>query len=1177
MDKMHNVGTIIQQFLQVANSNPQRTAIVYKKQESWQSLTYAQLLDEAKRVASRLDQLGVKEGDAVVLPSLRCASLCGSLLGILWIGGHYVFIDPNYPEELQEFIRQDAGARFGLYEGETPSLKCSGLTWQKLPLESSITRVPHSRDNAGLPAYIMYTSGSTGKPKGVVVPHRGVTRLVVNTDYVAFDEAQVFLQLSALSFDASTFEIWGALLNGGTCVLHPENGLITPAVIQDTIETQGVTTLWLTSSLYNAIITEHADALKPIKQLLTGGEALSVSHIRMGLEKLPNTRLFNGYGPTENTTFTTIYPIPPTLSEETRRIPIGYPIRGTICELFDDQLKPIRESGKEGELIVFGDGVALGYLNRPDLTAERFIYVDCSDGQRRLGYRTGDMVLRNDNGCYDFLRRKDKQVKIDGHRIEPGEIELCLNQLEQIIEARVVVKTGPRGQKRLAAYYVGQGKTDTGTLRSAIAETLPDFMIPHFFIAMPALPKNQNGKLDEAKLPDPFTSPPVSENSGNPVAECWFEILGRKVGLNDNFLDAGGTSLEALQLTQLLATRFSRELGSTFVFEYSTINSQSIYFRQEQSVPGKKFSCTAPSANNHMIAVVGMACRLPGANNVDEYWQNLLAGKESIHFFNKMELDSAIDPLEIAHKDYVSAKGIIENYDQFDAAFFGISPLEAKIMGPQQRIMLQLAWHALEDAGLARDEQDMRIGVFAGMNWARYFQQYVLNNKEIKETFGLFNASLANESDFLCSRISHRLNLKGPSINIFTACSTGLVAIAQACANIESGDCEAALAGGVSVATPVKSGYVYQEGSMLSRDGHCRPFDAKASGTTFNDGAGFVVLKRLDLAQRDRDTIHAVIKGYAVNNDGKNKASFTAPSVQGQVQVYDAALAKAGIPPESVGFIETHGTATPLGDPIEVKALAESYSLTSPEDIASCAIGSVKSNIGHTIHAAGVAGFIKTVKAVESGKIPATLHFTHPHPNLELDKTPFFVNNEVSAWRKRLPRRAAISALGVGGTNAHVIIEQYIDTDGVNEQAAEPKPPHPSLPLFLSAKDKKSLDLLIDDYQKFFASQAGDASITDASYTTLYHRRHFQYRAALSCSNAGDAAQQLHNRKTITFGALRGESASKIGFMFSGQGSQRKFMGQWLYQHDDQFRRLFDDGCEIIQSQQGVNLKDYTL
>lgn len=1166
--------TIIHHFLQAAERNSSRVAVVYKEQSGWQSITYAQLLEEAKAVASCLAQSGVNKGDAVMLPSSRCGSLCGSLLGILWVGGHYVFLDPNYPEDRQRFICKDVGAGFGVHEGEQAPLNSAGINWIKLPVGSRTGKVPPSIDDAELPAYIMYTSGSTGKPKGVVVPHRGVTRLVTNTNYVSFDTAQVFLQLSALSFDASTFEIWGALLNGGTCVLHPENDIISPAAIQDTIATQGVTTLWLTSSLYNTIISEHAEILTPIKQLLTGGEALSVPHIRMGLEQLPHTRLFNGYGPTENTTFTTIYPIPRILPAETRRIPIGYPVQGTICEIYDDQLKPIPEDAKEGELIVFGEGVALCYLGRADLTAERFIEVKCSDGKQRRGYRTGDIVIRNDNGSYDFLRRKDKQVKIDGHRIEPGEIELFLNQMEQIVEARVVVKTGPRGQKRLAAYYVCADETNSRTLRSLLAQKIPVFMIPHFFVAMPELPINQNGKLDESKLPDPFTGTPDSGNSGNIVAECWFQILGRKMDLDENFLDAGGTSLEALQLTQLLAKRFHQELGSTFVFEYSTINSQSLFFRQDQSAPVTQVSYSAASAVKQKIAVVGMACRLPGADNVDEYWQNLLEGKESISFFSGNDLAADIDPAEAAHKDYVFAKGIIENCDHFDAAFFGISPLEAKIMDPQQRVMLQLAWHALEDAGLTSEDQSLRIGVFAGMNWARYFQQYVLNSREVKETFGLFNASLANESDFLCSRISHKLNLKGPSINVFTACSTGLVAIAQACANIESGDCEAALAGGVSISTPVKSGYMYQEGSMLSRDGHCRPFDADASGTTFNDGAGFVVLKRLDLAERDGDIIHAVIKGYAVNNDGKNKASFTAPSVRGQVEVYKAALAKAGVNPESIGFIETHGTATPLGDPIEVKALAESYFLSAQNKKGSCAIGSVKSNIGHTIHAAGIAGFIKTVKAVESGKIPATLHFTAPNPKLELEKTPFFVNNEVSSWRKDLPRRAAISSLGVGGTNAHIIIEQYKNNEATEASQLKPKTPHPGYPVFLSAKDKKSLDQLAHDYLKYFTAKPKDDSLINVSYTSLYHRRHFQYRAAFSGSTAGDALQQLENRKIITYGTSPEHTDSKIGFMFSGQGSQRKLMGRWLYQHDDRYRKMLDDGCKIVKSQQGFDLEN---
>jgi len=1171
--KGHHLQTIAQRFAVIAERYPGRIALKYRNQNAWGQYTYAQLLQEAQHIAAYLAGVGVRSGEAVILPALRTHSLCSALLGILWGGGHYVFIDPEYPAERQKLIAEAVGAKIGLFEDEGSILKNLNLNWHQMPPAGSKGKLPDIAADPDAAACVFFTSGSTGIPKGVVVPHRGIIRLVVDTDYISFSENEVFLQLSTLSFDAATLEIWGPLLNGGTCVLHFEHGALTPGGIQDSIESQGVTTVWLTSSLFNAVISGHPQVLKSVKQLLTGGESLSVSHIKKGLALLPDTRLYNGYGPTENTTFTTIYPIPHSLPKDIKRIPIGFPILGTTCELFDEHLQPVM-NGQAGELIAFGDGLALGYLKREELTAERFIDIACADGIRRKGYRTGDLVVKNEDGSYDFIQRNDKQVKIDGHRIEPGEIELFLNELENIVEARVVVRIGPNGQKRLAAYLVGKTAVERSSLREQLSEHFPPYMVPHFIVPMKALPKNQNGKLDESRLPDPFADSAVQKTGHHTVASCWKEVLGRAVAADENFLDAGGTSLEALQVAELLEKRFGVELSATFVFEYPTINSQAVFFQCDQPSVGETPFDFSPTNETVEFAIIGMACRFPGADSVDEYWNNLIGGKETISFFREDELSNGVDPIESGLPGYVRAKGIVNNYDKFDAAFFGISPIEADIMDPQQRIMLELCWHALEDAGIPPGDQHRRTGVFLGMNWARYYQQYVLPNKEILARFGVFNSALANESDFLTTRISYKLNLKGPSINVFTACSTGLVAVAQACAAIEQGQCEQAIAGGVSISTPVKSGYLYQEGNMLSRDGHCRPFDANATGTTFNDGAGAVVIKRRDMAEADGDQIYAIIKGFAVNNDGEQKASFTAPSVSGQVMVYDAALKRAHIDPQSIGFIETHGTATPLGDPIEVHALCQSYAKDGRKE-KTCALGSVKSNIGHTIHAAGIASLIKTVLSVQTNAIPPTLFFQQPNPKLELEKTPFFINNTVIPWPGPSPRRAAVSSLGVGGTNAHILLEQY------NPAASAPAQHEPigetaakkMYSILLSAKSQESLDRQIANYHQFFQKTSGELPLRDAAYTSALGRKHFAYRAVASGDTIQDIIGQFADKKLLVHGKTHDRPDGKICFMFSGQGAQRVGMGRWLYEHDTDFQALFDRGCEIVLAKEGIDIR----
>ena len=922
---------VVERFFSIAKLGPDRIATCHRQDGRWRQTSYGELLNASRRLAAVLIDAGVRPGDAVLIPARRHKDLLVHMLAILEAGGHYVVVDDSYPLPRQELIQQTAKARFGLRETGDASLNGLDMQW----LEAGDTLSDGDRAFPALepdtPAYVMFTSGSTGTPKGVIVPHRAIVRLVVDTDFISFSKDNVFLLHSSLSFDASTLEIWGALLHGACCVIFPDGEPLSARSLKTLMAEQPVNSLWLTSSLFNAIVDADAGALQGVEQLLTGGEAISPSHVRRAYAELPGIAIFNGYGPTENTTFTTVYPVPRDLPSSATRVPIGFPINGTECDIYDDQLNLVTDKN-EGELVAFGSGLSLGYLGTPKQTAERFVELQRSSGRREIGYRTGDIVKRLDSGAYDYLGRADRQVKIDGLRIELGEIEAALQALPEIAQARVLLRIGPKGQKRLAAYIISEegADLDETQCRQALKRDLPAFMLPHFFLPLEALPINANGKLDEAKLPDPFAAEtkPARTSSAKMVARCWRQVLQRDVEVQVNFLEVGGTSLEAIMLAEELSRASGIDLTDMFVFEYPTIRAQEAYF-DGLGEQGREVESAAIEQDDRQgdFAVIGMACRFPGASDVDEFWQNLLEAKESISFFSDEELaEAGIDAETIGSPRYVKAKGIVDDADQFDAGFFEISPLEADMLDPQQRVMLQLSWHALEDAGYPPGTDPLKAGVFVGANWPRYYQQNLLNNKKALARFGAFNAALGNEADFLSTRISYKLNLSGPSVNVFTACSTGLVAISQACSALEKGQCDLALAGGVSISMPIKSGYMYQEGSMLSADGHCRSFDADAAGTTFNDGAGLVVLKRLDHAERDGDRIYAVVKGCAVNNDGANKASYTAPSIAGQVAVYKEALEAAKIDPAKVGFIETHGTATPLGDPIEVASLAQCYS-----------------------------------------------------------------------------------------------------------------------------------------------------------------------------------------------------------------------------------------------------------
>ncbi|MCC5795656.1 MAG: polyketide synthase, partial [Chromatiales bacterium] len=445
------------------------------------------------------------------------------------------------------------------------------------------------------------------------------------------------------------------------------------------------------------------------------------------------------------------------------------------------------------------------------------------------------------------------------------------------------------------------------------------------------------------------------------------------------------------------------------------------------------------------VAVVGMAGKFPGAADINELWNGLCAGQESIRFFRPHELDPSLQQEDVNDPGYVPARGVLQDAEAFDAAFFGISPREAELMDPQHRVFLEVAWSALEAAGHDPASFPGLVGVYAGMANNSYYLSSVLSHPERVRLLGAFQVMLANEKDFLATRVSHKLDLRGPSISLYTGCSTSLVAVCQAFHALMSFQCDMALAGGVCITVPQNSGYVHREGGIESQDGHCRPFDRQATGTVFSNGVGVVVLRRLEDALEEGDHIHAVLLGAAVNNDGAAKIGFAAPSVRGQADAIANALAQGNVDPASIGFVEAHGTATQMGDPVEVEGLRQAFGYPG-SGTAYCALGSVKGNFGHLLAAAGVTGLIKAVLAIERGMIPPTLHFREPNPSLDLERSPFFINVKSIPWPgQRRPRRAGVSSFGIGGTNAHVVLEEAPTRD--------PSPPQgrPEL-LVLSAK-----------------------------------------------------------------------------------------------------------------------------
>jgi len=568
------------------------------------------------------------------------------------------------------------------------------------------------------------------------------------------------------------------------------------------------------------------------------------------------------------------------------------------------------------------------------------------------------------------------------------------------------------------------------------------------------------------------------------------------------------------------------------------------------------------SIHQSAIAIIGMSGRFPGAKDLDTFWQNLCSGVESISVFNDQELESSgVNPAMFNNPRYVKAGAVLEDVELFDAAFFSLSAREAEIMDPQHRLFLECAWEALESAGYNPEIYTGAIGVYAGVSMNTYLLFNIIPNQQLWESGNIFQIGLVNDKDFLPTRISYKLDLKGPSVNVQAACSTSLVAVHLACQSLFNGECDIALAGGVSVRVPQKIGYLYQEGGIASPDGHCRAFDAHAQGTVGGNGMGIVVLKRLEEALADRDCIHAIIKGSAINNDGSLKVSYTAPSVDGQAAVISEAMTIAGVTPETVTYVEAHGTGTALGDPIEIAALTQAFH-TDTTAKGFCAIGAVKTNIGHLDAASGVASLIKTVLALKHKWLPPTLHFQEPNPKIDFANSPFYVNTSLSQWNTNgSPRRAGVSSFGIGGTNAHIVLEE-VQTEITSGSS------RPWQLLVLSAKTPSALDTATANLGEYL-QQHPTVNLADLAYTYQIGRRVFNHRRMLVCRH-WEAATGMDALFSTSFQESKDRP---VVFMFSGQGAQYGNMGQELYQTERTFREVVDCCSEILKPDLGLDLR----
>ncbi|WP_372654766.1 aminotransferase class III-fold pyridoxal phosphate-dependent enzyme [Halobacteriovorax sp.] len=637
------------------------------------------------------------------------------------------------------------------------------------------------------------------------------------------------------------------------------------------------------------------------------------------------------------------------------------------------------------------------------------------------------------------------------------------------------------------------------------------------------------------------------------IASIWREVMAMEsIDVEENFFDVGGSSIMAIKIIAKMKSDLSQQITIANFFQYPSIKKCAQFLTGEVSTTKRSQKI---HKDHRQVAIVGMAGKFPGANDLEEFWEMILNKTDGISFFKNDELDPSVTELEKENPNYIKARGYIPDIDLFDCSFFGMNPRTGELMDPQIRLMLEFSKRALDHSGNSPSKTEAKIGVFAGMSHNTYFINNVLKHPDKVKSLGEWNVDTLNEKDYVATQIAYRLGCNGPALSLHTACSTSLVAIIQAVKAIQSGDCDMAIAGGVNVDVKSKVGYLYQEGSIRSKDGYCKPFDKDSSGTIFCDGIGVVILKDLELAKKENDHIYAVMSGVGINNDGNDKVSLSAPSVNGQKDVIEMALADGAVDPETIGLFEAHGTATPVGDPIEIAAVTQAWNVKNHKAV----LGSVKGNIGHTISAAGVAGFIKAVLSVENSILPATRHFNSPNPDLGLENTPFTILKEKSYWDSSL-RRAAISSFGVGGTNAHVIIENYIN-EKRNEHTEDEYLPFP-----ISAKSKISLEKSVKSLSEYI--KENDISLRNISYTLCNGREDYKYRHLVFAKTKEELLNELDKQVS------KEVEKSEILFAFPGQGAQYLGMGHSLYEEFEEYKKAVDYCCENLKVPLEIDLRE---
>lgn len=1188
--------------------HPDAIAIV----EQSRSITYLELQKAVSKLARLLIMQGVVKKSLIPIFIERSMELIIGQLAVLKVGAVFIPLSPKTPPKRLRAILEDTKPPLCLTKEKLYNHLQDTIGSEKMDIFTTVMCV----DREGYPigkrvdssyavcsedlAYGIYTSGSTGQPKLVGVKHTSLVNLIfwhIKEYKVSHhDKASV---VSSESFDALIWDIFPYLAAGATLYIAETEKILDSAKWASWITEHKITISFLPTPLVNQLLAANIDfPSNKLRFLLTGGDKLT--HFP---QKNYSFKLVNHYGLTETCIVSTQFEVNTKKNKMQAAPPIGKPILNCSVYILDPYLNPVPVH-IPGELYVGGIGAETCYLNNPVLNKERYIVnpFHAADSKNAMLYRTGDLVCWLPDGNIKYIGRLDNQVKVRGFRVELSEIEASLLLYSQIEEAIVVSKSSLAAGKYLVAYIrtVQNTSIPSALLFDFLKQRLPDYMIPRHFLVLEAFPITLNGKVDRRVLEKfPIPSDALENEKSFGLIEkdspysMLMEVLQESLEVasidpDTNFFDLGVHSLMLMQLVEKVNAKIKVGLQIRDFFEHTTL-------RQLSEAIQKKLSGSSAASPSDMhpyihpsevdetndIAIIAVACQFPGSNNPEEFWQHLCQGEETISHFSDQQLrEAGISEEVLKDPRYVKARGVIEDADCFDAPFFNITPREALRMDPQQRLFLQQAWTALESAGYCTEKYTGSIAVFAGADDSHYLDAVLKHKLDALYDSEDFQALISNATHtFLSTKISYKLGLTGPSLNVHTACSTSLVALDTACQYLRNGRCDMALVGAVSVKQPQLKGYHCQPESILSPDGHCRAFDKEAAGTVPSAGVGLVVLKRLVEAQKEGDTILAIIKSTSTNNDGMQKVGFTAPSISGQADCIRQALQFAHVHPETIGYIETHGTGTTLGDPIEIASLSTVFS-EKTEAKHFCPIGSVKSNMGHADAAAGMAGLIKTVLMLQNKKIPPSLHYTQSNKNILFKDTAFFVNTKLRNWKKSdaHPRRAGVSAFGIGGTNAHVILEEapenaLIDSSDTRKYQI----------VMLSAKTKEALDSKVQQLHAYLKSiskntlSSKNASLANIAFTLQVGRCDFDERYAFFCKDIKEAIFKIENKLGSYFSVNKQDATHqkpKIVFLFPGQGAQYVQMGSMLYKNEPVFRDAVDRCCILLKPHLNRDLRD---